>query len=141
MMWRGKVALLWLTVWAVGTVAASVGPTLHGLGHDCACREWVCFCLHDKTTHQQPVPRQHAGEASGPSCHKSKPAEEQPCTLSSCGKPQSDEGLLTSLPALLADLQTLHAPTLASTLSVPAEPRLTAVDLQKDSPPPRSHFL
>ncbi|MCL6480657.1 MAG: hypothetical protein K6U02_02920 [Firmicutes bacterium] len=118
-----------------------MGPTLHGLGHDCACREWICFCPHDKPTQQQPVPRQHAGETSGPSCHKSQSAGERPCALSSCGKQQSDEGLLTSLPAILADLQALRAPTLASPLSVPADPRLNAMDLQKDSPPPRPHFL
>jgi|GEM_PF-2795270 hypothetical protein len=140
-MWRSNIALLWLTIWTCGTVAASLGPTLHGLGHDCACREWICFCPHDKAAHPQPAEQQHDGETSGPSCHKNKSAEEQPCTLSSCGKQQDDEGLLTSPPAILAGLQTLHAPTRASALSAPAEPHPAVTDLQKDSPPPRLRFL
>lgn len=149
MIWRKAISVICLLLWAVGSVGASLGPALHGLGHDCKCREWICICPHDKTRSlRQANDRQvaknppHEGhteatEAGGPMCHKPDKASEQPCAIAGCGSKQTDDSLLSTMPATLPATEVLQGPNRSGSAATAGSFDLRFPALQRDPPPPR----
>jgi hypothetical protein len=149
MMWRKTIAIFWLLIWAAGTAGASLGPTLHGIGHDCECRAWICLCLHDKpgrtshtddrqiAAHAAHSVHAEAVEVAGPMCHKPNQDNEQPCTMSKCGGQQADDGLLTAIPAILPWPEAMPGPGPSGLAQVAGCPDFLSAELLRNSPPPR----
>lgn len=147
--WHKTIAAFWLLLWTAGTTGASLGPALHGFGHDCECREWICICPHDKTRSlRQANDRQvaknpsheghtEANEAGGPMCHKPDKASEQPCAIAGCGSKQTDDGLLSTMPATLPAPEALQGPKRSGSATTASSFDLRFPELQSDPPPPR----